>query len=194
MIAAESLFADNPIESVALREIAAKAGNGNNNAVQYHFGGKDELVQAIFAWRVTQMEVPRGEAYAGIHEAGREPALADLVDILCRPLLGLVDAHGRHTYAAFLTQYVIRHRPGGLAHAADIVSESTSVLRRLLADIHAACGFSQIGGGDYRIGLAHLTFANMLAMSDSERLPSRDPAAFRERVEATLAMIIRALS
>jgi TetR/AcrR family transcriptional regulator, regulator of cefoperazone and chloramphenicol sensitivity len=187
--AAESLFAERPIESVSLREIAIRAGNGNNNAVQYHFGGKDELVQAIFAWRVEQMEVPRRRLYAQARAGGRTPDLADLVRILCLPLLDLVDDEGHHTYAAFLTQYVLRHRPLGLRHAADQIAESTVVLRTLLADIHELCGLSQDDGGDYRMGLIHLLFSNMLVLSDSEQLQTRDPQAFQARIDATLMMI-----
>jgi TetR/AcrR family transcriptional regulator, regulator of cefoperazone and chloramphenicol sensitivity len=187
--AAESLFAERPIESVSLREIAIKAGNGNNNAVQYHFGGKDELVQAIFAWRVQQMEEPRRCLYAQARAEGRKPDLKDLVKILCLPMLDLVDDDGRHSYAAFITQYVLRHRPLGIEHAADQVDASTEVLRMLLKDIHEMCGLSQLDGGDYRTGLIHLMFANMLVLSDSECLQRYNPEAFKARVDATLVMV-----
>jgi TetR/AcrR family transcriptional regulator, regulator of cefoperazone and chloramphenicol sensitivity len=189
---AESLFAERAIESVSLREIAAKAGNGNNNAVQYHFGSKDELVQAIFAWRVQQMEEPRRRLYSHACADGRKPDLADLVKILCLPMLDLVDEDGRHTYAAFITQYVLRHRPTGLEHAADQIDASTQVLRTLLKDIHETCGLSQLDGGDYRTGLIHLIFANMLVLSDSERLQTHSPQAFQARVDATLLIVTSA--
>lgn len=193
LVAAESLFAEKPIESVSLREIAIKAGNGNNNAVQYHFGGKPGLIQALFAWRVAQMEAPRAAAYAEIRAQGRDPDLADLVRILCLPLLDLVDDEGVHSYAAFIAQYLVRHRPNGLTHAADESIEESRVLRTLLRDIHEACGFSQSGGGDYRTGLAHLIFCNMLVLSDTERLQESDPAEFAQRVDEALAMATGAL-
>ena len=63
------------------------------------------------------------------------------------------------------------------------------MLRTLLKDIHVVCGLSQANGGDYRTGLLHLMFSNMLVVSDSERLQERDPQAFQARVEATMAMI-----
>src|SRR4051794_41890454 len=46
VLAAEALFAERGIEGVSLRQIGAAAGNGNNSAVQYHFGTKDRLGQA----------------------------------------------------------------------------------------------------------------------------------------------------
>ncbi|MFC5749249.1 TetR/AcrR family transcriptional regulator [Actinomadura rugatobispora] len=52
VLAAERLFARHGIEGVSLRQIGAEAGNGNKSAVQYHFGTKDRLLQAIFEHRL----------------------------------------------------------------------------------------------------------------------------------------------
>jgi AcrR family transcriptional regulator len=50
--AAERLFAAHGLDGVSLRQIGAEAGNGNNSAVQYHFGSKESLVRAIFEYRM----------------------------------------------------------------------------------------------------------------------------------------------
>ena len=42
-----------------LRQIRVAAGNGNNSAVQYHFGSKDKLVQAIFEYRLPRLHERR---------------------------------------------------------------------------------------------------------------------------------------
>ena len=52
---AERLFALHGIDGVSLRQIAVEAGNANNSAVQYHFGTKENLIQAIFEYRVPQL-------------------------------------------------------------------------------------------------------------------------------------------
>jgi len=57
--AAERLFAEHGIEGVSLRQIGAAAGNGNNSAVQYHFGSKDQLIQAIFEHRLPRLHERR---------------------------------------------------------------------------------------------------------------------------------------
>src|SRR5258708_10514388 len=57
--AAERLFADRGIEGVSLRQIGAAVGNGNNSAVQYHFGSKDQLIQAIFTCRLPRLHERR---------------------------------------------------------------------------------------------------------------------------------------
>ena len=55
VLVAERLFAERGIEGVSLRQIGAAAGNGNNSAVQYHFGSKDRLVQAVFEYRLPRL-------------------------------------------------------------------------------------------------------------------------------------------
>jgi AcrR family transcriptional regulator len=42
-----------------MRQLGAAAGNGNNSAVQYHFGSKDRLVQAIFEYRLPRLHERR---------------------------------------------------------------------------------------------------------------------------------------
>ena len=45
--AAQQLYAERSIDSVSLNEITVAAGQKNRNALQYHFGGRDGLLQAI---------------------------------------------------------------------------------------------------------------------------------------------------
>jgi AcrR family transcriptional regulator len=57
--AAERLFAERGVDGVAMREIGIAAGNANKSAVQYHFGSKDQLVQAIFEYRLPRLHERR---------------------------------------------------------------------------------------------------------------------------------------
>jgi AcrR family transcriptional regulator len=52
VLTAERLFALHGLDGVSLRQISTEAGNANNSAVQYHFGSKDRLIQAIFEYRI----------------------------------------------------------------------------------------------------------------------------------------------
>ena len=52
VLTAERLFAEHGIDGISLRQIGQAAGNANNSAVQYHFGTKDNLIQAIFEYRL----------------------------------------------------------------------------------------------------------------------------------------------
>ena len=55
ILAAERLFGNHGVDGVSLRQIVAEAGAANNSAVQYHFGSKDGLVQAILEYRIPQL-------------------------------------------------------------------------------------------------------------------------------------------
>jgi AcrR family transcriptional regulator len=55
VLAAEGLFARHGIDGVSLRQIGAAAGTANKSAVQYHFGSKDALIEAIFGHRLPRV-------------------------------------------------------------------------------------------------------------------------------------------
>lgn len=192
--AAESLYAARSIESVSFREIAQAAGNRNTNAVQYHFGNRETLVQAIFAWRVWQMEEVRGAALDKAEREGRELDLPLLFRILCEPLLDLVDAEGRHTYAAFMSRYLMLQRPAGVPHPGDNRPDLNHNLRRILNRINSIVGTEDLYLGDYRIALGYLVVTNMLVLSDNEGLSKRDPERFRRRFEVALDMGVAAVA
>ncbi|MCU1458915.1 MAG: transcriptional regulator [Actinomycetia bacterium] len=52
ILTGERLFALHGIDGVSLRRIGTEAGMGMNTVVQYHFGSKDRLVEAIVQSRV----------------------------------------------------------------------------------------------------------------------------------------------
>jgi AcrR family transcriptional regulator len=56
---AERLIAEHGVDGVSLRQIGAASGNGNNSAVQYHFGSKDKLIRAIFEYRLPRLRERR---------------------------------------------------------------------------------------------------------------------------------------
>lgn len=47
LVAAEELFAEQGIRAVSNRQIGEFAGQGNNTAVSYHFGTREDLLRAI---------------------------------------------------------------------------------------------------------------------------------------------------
>ena len=56
--AAEALFASSGFAGASLRSITADA-DANLAAVNYHFGSKDDLIQAVFARRLTPLNEER---------------------------------------------------------------------------------------------------------------------------------------
>lgn len=57
--AAEKLFLERGLDEVSLRAIVREAGQRNQSALQYHFGGREELITAILNRRMQQVEARR---------------------------------------------------------------------------------------------------------------------------------------
>ena len=56
--AAEELFMQHGFEATSMRQLTAKAG-ANLAAVNYHFGSKDALIEAVFRRRLDSMNATR---------------------------------------------------------------------------------------------------------------------------------------
>lgn len=194
LAAAEALFARESIDSVSLREIALKAGHRNVAAVQYHFGDRQGLLQAIFAWRVNLMEEPRRRLLAELDAKGTPDDLAGLIRALCEPILDLVDDEGVHTYASFMCQYLMRLRPTGVQHASDLLPRMAVSLNEIQNRLFRLIVGGDIMEGDQRIGLAYLIVMNAIVFADTEKLPVKDPARFRARFDEAVRMAAAALA
>ena len=104
---AERLIGERGFE-VSLREIAAAAGQRNNSAVHYHFGGRDELIESIVELRQQPMESQRLELYADLDSA-RRTNIHSLVTVLISPMFETPYDAGATHYARFLEK--IRDHP-----------------------------------------------------------------------------------
>lgn len=99
---AEVLIAELGVEGVTARQIGAAIGSANNNVVAYHFGGKEELITAIYHHRLPAIEARRAELLAALDAQGRGSDITGLLDALWRPLYEQRGEDGKHSYAAFL--------------------------------------------------------------------------------------------
>jgi AcrR family transcriptional regulator len=91
--AAERLYAERGLNGVSLREITEAAGQRNNAAVHYHFGGRDGLVRALFEHRYIRLEERRATMLAALDADGRGDELEGLVRVLVAPFAEQPDGH-----------------------------------------------------------------------------------------------------
>lgn len=107
--AATHLFATKGMENVSLRELTTAAGV-NLAAVNYHFGSKDALFEAVLddlAERVNERRLAAlSRLLASAKGAGEVPSLEGILDTFMQPYLG-VDKGGE---GALLAQLVLKHR------------------------------------------------------------------------------------
>jgi len=101
--AAQRLFAERSIDSVSLNEITVAAGQKNRNALQYHFGSRDGLLQAIIDTHADRVLVLR-QKY--LDQPGRGCSVAEAAArALVRPVVDYIDENpeGIH-YVKILSQ------------------------------------------------------------------------------------------
>jgi AcrR family transcriptional regulator len=88
--AAEELFMQHGFEGTSMRLLTAKAGV-NLAAVNYHFGSKDALIEALFRRRLDPMNVERIAALDRLEDFSAE----NIIRAFVRPSLRLIeDAQG----------------------------------------------------------------------------------------------------
>src|SRR5438046_2512014 len=71
--AAEELFMLHGFEGTSMRQLTTKAGV-NLAAVNYHFGSKDALIEAVFRRRLDPMNAARIAALDELEKSSRSPA------------------------------------------------------------------------------------------------------------------------
>lgn len=88
--AAERLFAQSGLERVSMRDITRAAGV-NLAAINYHFGSKDGLIEAVFDRRLTPLNEQRLAALAMVERAAgkRPPRVEAILGALIRPVVAL---------------------------------------------------------------------------------------------------------
>lgn len=104
LVTAERLFAEHGVHVVSNRHISEAAGQGNNAAVNYHFGTKVDLVRAIVRKHSGRMEAIRAELVEAIDGAG---SLCDWVACLVRPSTTYLQELGAPTWFARFSAQVM---------------------------------------------------------------------------------------
>jgi AcrR family transcriptional regulator len=88
--AAEELFMQHGFEGTSMRSLTAKAGV-NLAAVNYHFGSKDALIEAVFRRRLDPMNAARLAALDELEAGGRSPAPELIIRAFIRESLRMIE-------------------------------------------------------------------------------------------------------
>lgn len=99
LLAAERLFAEHGLAGVSLRQISVEAGSSNNSAIRYHFGSKDDLLRAIFSYRLGDLTQRR----ALLRARARPDDLRAQLEAHIVPLIELAESPDS-SYVSFIDQ------------------------------------------------------------------------------------------
>jgi AcrR family transcriptional regulator len=185
ILCAEQLFADRGIDAVSQREIAIAAGNGNNNAVAYHFGSKDRLMDALFEHRIAEMSAKRQNLF---ERAQKQASLTDartLLEIVLLPVLDQVDQAGRHSHAGFLQRYFTQRRTPGIPDMISSMSHICPALTKVLPLMRKQIKHVPKNLRESRIRRSELLFLTMVVSFDNAA-PQNRRVRFSMLVDDTL--------
>ncbi len=93
--AALTVFAAKGYKGATVRDICQEAGGANLNAVQYYFGGKDNLYQAVLEMLFTEGDRQMRERLAAFDDQRPESRLRLLIEVFCQSLFGYGKASER---------------------------------------------------------------------------------------------------
>ena len=133
MLSAEKLFGEFGIDAVTLRMVCDDAGQRNKNSVQYHFGGRAELLSAIFEYREHQLQPRRREMLDYAEKHLRWGDVRYLLRICFEPNFLMYRDEGILGYIKLHAAYLATHRPRGVLHPTDWESDSTVSFRKAIA-------------------------------------------------------------
>jgi AcrR family transcriptional regulator len=88
---------------VSMRQIVSAAGHANPAAVQYHFGGLDGLIEAIYRHRLPEIEARRAEMLGALDDAGLRDMRA-LLNIKMQAYFHVPNSKGELAFVRFVSQ------------------------------------------------------------------------------------------
>lgn len=93
--AAERRFASDGISGATFADIIDEAGQRNNSAIQYHFGDRMGLLEAVIGRRSEELAVHREEM---VGRLPTDPTPRQVVEVIVVPLAALLDEPGGVDY------------------------------------------------------------------------------------------------
>ena len=147
---AERLFAERGVDAVPVGDVVKAAGQRNSSAVQYHFGNKAGLLQAILEPHQARLDARRAEM---LDDLGEQPGLEALIEALVRPLASLLDDESGRHYIRIRAQ---------LVGAARLPSDSD-----LIRDVLVGAGGGE-AGGEPRPGIRRVARALVELVDDTQ--------------------------
>ncbi|MDP3967830.1 MAG: TetR/AcrR family transcriptional regulator [Nocardioides sp.] len=107
LVAAERLFVEAGF-GVSLREIAVASGQRNHSAVQYHFGDRAGLADALYRYRMVPLNARRAEMMEEIWARGEERDIEVLLRAYIVPMAEhLLAQPGRSWYLRLMARFII---------------------------------------------------------------------------------------
>lgn len=111
LLTAERLFAEEGFDAVPVRRISQQAAQRNNSALQYHFGSKDSLIEAILDYRMTPLNERRLDALDAALRPGQPLGVRRLIELIVLPYVDVLKGAAADSYyLSVIAQLYTHHR------------------------------------------------------------------------------------
>jgi len=87
LISAEYLFGNKGINETSTRDINIHANQKNSSSLSYHFGNKENLIDSILIYRISELEKIRIKEYNNLLAAKKNITKEDLINLLLGPVI-----------------------------------------------------------------------------------------------------------
>ncbi|MDP3889642.1 TetR/AcrR family transcriptional regulator [Nocardioides sp.] len=133
LVAAERLFVEAGF-GVSLREIAVASGQRNHSAVQYHFGDRAGLVDALYRHRMVPLNARRAEMVREIRARGDERDVEALLRAYIVPMAEhLLARPGQSWYLRLMARFILSGVYADLPFSPDYYAQFSNLEEMLLA-------------------------------------------------------------
>lgn len=110
LLTAECLFAEEGVDAVTVRRISQAAAQRNNSALQYHFGSKDALIEAILDYRMTPLNSRRLDALEAAERRGEARDVRRIVELIVLPYAEVLKGGAADSYYLSLVSQLYSHQ------------------------------------------------------------------------------------
>ncbi|WP_190276640.1 TetR/AcrR family transcriptional regulator [Catenulispora acidiphila] len=169
--AAERRFAEDGIEAVSLRQIAAESGQRNTSAVAYHFGTRAALVGALYEHRMAPINARRLEFLDAHPDAGVATYVRALVEPLAETLTDAEKAGRPSWYLRFLAEAMRYPEYDPASVAVALERPEASSIRALISGLQTATAPLRLPPGVFAERMRLLALLVITSLADRERHP-----------------------
>ena len=125
--AAAVLMDERGVDNVTLQDIGQASGHRNRSAVQYHFGSRDAVIQAVISQTMDPIDAERNLLLDHLEATGTALTTRGVLEVVVRPLARQLRTPEGRRYFRIGAQLI--NHPRFMTDAGEAVTVNTSISR-----------------------------------------------------------------